>query len=200
MKKDINNILMDLTLKENNNNIIFDKTEYISDYLEKNKLSLDLIPLNDNLCGEENQNIQNLNIILSTLNTYERLKLNVTFKYNITYIIIYKKIIPILNQLKILEGIENQIDSLSFKKEFDEIEKEINGINRKVILFDRKKIFDEISQDEFFEKVKNEFENINLVDISGKEIVNFYFYTYLLKRNLYDEKSYKNSDGFSENF
>ena len=134
------------------------------------------------------------------MNIYERLKLNVTFKYNIIYIEIYKKIIPILNQLKILEGIENQIDSLSFKKEFDEIEKDINEINRKVVLFDRKKIFDEVSQDEFFEKVKNEFENINLVDISGKEIVNFYFYTYLLKNNLYDEKSYKNSDGFSDNF
>ena len=57
MKKDIKSILMDLKLKENNNTINFNKTEYISDYLDKNKLSLDLIHLNDNLSKEENQNI-----------------------------------------------------------------------------------------------------------------------------------------------
>lgn len=66
--------------------------------------------------------------------------------------------------------------------------RKIKAINRKIIIFDREKIFNDISQKEFFTKMKREFENVNLIKFSGKEITDFYFFIYLLKNDIYDEK------------
>lgn len=126
------------------------------------------------------------------MNVYQRLKVNETFKFNIELINSNKEIEEILKQFDAIEKIENSIENLKFKKEFAEIKEEIKAINKKIIIFDRSKIFNEISQNEFLVKLENEFNGINLVNISGKEITDFYFFTYLLKNNLYDEQSFKN--------
>ena len=195
MQKDINNILKDLILSEKNCSINLDKTNYISEYLETNILSLAPIPLNNIQDVKEIENIKELNSMFGNLDTYQRLKLNATFRLNKEFMLINKEINPILSQLKAIEGIEKKENNLNFKKEFDEIKKEINNINIKIKIFDRTKIFTDISQKDFFSKLMGEFKNINLIDVSGKEINNFYFYTYLIKNNIYDEKSYKNSIG-----
>ena len=118
------------------------------------------------------------------MDSYQRLKLKAIFKFNIQFIHINKEINPILSQLKVLEVIKNKENNLNFKKEFEEIKNEINTINRKIKIFDRAKIFTDISQKDFFSKLMGEFENINLINVSGKEINNFYFYTYLIKNNI----------------
>ena len=122
------------------------------------------------------------------MNIYQRLKLNDTFKLNIELIHNYKKIEEILKNFEAVKKIENSIENLKFEKELGEIEEEIKAINQKIIIFDRAKIFNDISQKDFFTKIKNEFDEVNLINVSDKEITDFYFFAYLLKNSLYDEK------------
>ena len=173
--------------------INIDKTNNISEYLEKNKLSLLSISQNDIEDEEEYQNIKQLNDIFKKSNVYKRIKFNDTFKCNIRLLRNKKDIEEIIKQFEAIEKVENLIENLEFKKEFDEIEEEIKAINRKIIILDRTKISNNISQNEFLDKMKNEFDNVNLINVSGKEIINFYFFIYLLKNNLYDEKSFKHT-------
>ena len=120
--------------------------------------NLDPIPLNNIENAKEIEKIKELNSFFGNLDPYQRLKLKAIFKFNIQFIHINKEINPILSQLKGLEVIENKENNLNLKKEFEEIKKEINTINRKIKIFDRAKIFTDISQKDFLSKLMGEFE------------------------------------------
>ena len=64
-------------------------------------------------------------------------------------------------------------------------------MNRSELIGEEKQIFIDIFENQF----KDES-----IDINNGEINNFYFYTYLLKNNLYDETSYKNSEYLNEDY
>ena len=64
-------------------------------------------------------------------------------------------------------------------------------MNRSELIGEEKQLFIDIFEKQF----KDES-----IDINNGEINNFYFYTYLLKNNLYDETSYKNLEYLNEEY
>ena len=105
-----------------------------------------------------------------------------------------KQINPILKDLEIIREIDNNIDDINFNEDLEKLRKEINGIDKQLFIFERKKFFSEISQEKFIQVIDKEFANINLIDVSGKEITDFYFFIYLLKMDMFHEKSFKSEE------
>ena len=117
-----------------------------------------------------------------------------TFKLNLELIDLKKEIIPIMNNIEIIKEIENCITNINFKNDLKKIETEIDAIDKHLFIFERKKFFSEISQEKFISIINNEFSFSKWIDISGKEITDFYFFIYLLKMDIYHEKSYKSEE------
>ena len=190
--KKINEELGDLLLSEKDCIPFINSCEDLVDYFNKNKASTNQIPLNLFKNNEQaQQNVLYLNDKFKHIDIYHRLLLNITFEYNIALIKLKSEIIQIIERLNSIVKIEADIKKIDCEKELQEVENKINTINNNLFIFNRKKFFVEINQNEFVMKVIGEFPKNFIIDISGKEIVDFYFYIYLLKHDLYDEKSFK---------
>ena len=119
-----------------------------------------------------------------------KFKLNVTFYNNVKLIYIKKKVDELIKLIEI-EEIDKQIEIIN--KYFNE--KSYNLINK---IMNRSELIGEEKQI-FIDIFENQFKDES-IDINNGEINNFYFYTYLLKNNLYDETSYKNSEFLNEEY
>ena len=69
---------------------------------------------------------------------------------------------------------------------------EINNIKISINFIKRENIFIDINQESFIITLQKDFEN-EKVDYFNNEVNNFFLFIYLLKNNLYDEKSYKSA-------
>ena len=191
INKAIKNKINELILSDNNG-LILDKVENISEYIKRNILSLSPIPIHISN-GEKNEknNIRILNSILNDMDIYRRLKFNLTFDYNISLLELNNKLNPVLENLNKISKIERQINDINFKNRIDEIKNEMQNYDKKIRLFKRQKLFVEINEIEFVEEIVKIFGKEGFIDFSTKEISNFYMFIYLKKNNLYHEKSFK---------
>ena len=190
IQDDIDTTLKNLILSENTLLFNPDKVKNIVKYLNNNQLSLENIPLRvAKGDDDEERNIIQLNDIFFNLkDIYKRIKLNLTLKQNLDLINLKKQLILVFKDLETIEKINNNLDKINFNEDLTKINKEINTIDKQLFIFERNQFFSEISQDKFKEIIENEF---SIIDVSKKEITNFYFFIFLLKMDMYDEKSYK---------
>lgn len=192
IQQDIDDNLKNLILSENFQLLNRKKVKNIITYLNNNFLNLENIPLSVAKGDkDEEKNIKQLNDILSNLDIYKRLKFNLTFNQNLELIDLKKEIIHIMKKVEIIKEIENNINDINFKDDLEKIKTEIDGIDKQIFIFERKKFFSEISQEKFLFVIEKEFSSNKSIDVSGKEITDFYFFIYLLKMDIYHEKSYK---------
>lgn len=192
IQQDIDDNLKNLILSENFQLLNRKKVKNIITYLNNNFLNLENIPLSVAKGDkDEEKNIKQLNDILSNLDIYKRLKFNLTFNQNLELIDLKKEIIHIMKNVEIIKEIENNINDINFKDDLEKIKTEIDGIDKQIFIFERKKFFSEISQEKFLFVIEKEFSSNKSIDVSGKEITDFYFFIYLLKMDIYHEKSYK---------
>ena len=121
-----------------------------------------------------------------------RLKFNVTFEANIYLINISKKLNKIISKLENIRTINNSINDLNryYNEEMGKLNTEINNITISIDFIKREQLFTEINQEEFVKTLESDFQT-EQINYLNDEINNFYLYIYLLKRNVYDEKSYK---------
>ena len=192
IQDEIDTTLKNLVLSENTElfNPDPDKVKNIIKFLNNNQLSLENIPLSVAKGDmDEERNIIKLNDIFYNLkDIYKRIKLNLTLKQNLDLINLKNQLIPVFKDLETIEEINNNLDKINFNDDLTKINEEINAIDKQLFIFERDRFFTEISQEKFKEIIENEF---SFVDVSGKEITDFYFFIFLLKMGLYDEISYK---------
>ena len=168
----------------------------VINYVNNNKFDLQSIPTdNHNFTPQEIEFCKQLNNILKNMNSYQRLKFNVTFEFNLYLIDLKYQMEKLDKQFRIFQRFkerkENLIkDSLNKLKIIDnkikEINKMINIVNNIKII--RKKKSEDIESD-LLTRFKSGSLNIS------QEINNFYFFVYLLINNLYKEKEYKSAKG-----
>ena len=72
-------------------------------------------------------------------------------------------------------------------------------INDCLMIFDKSKIFREISIEEFAKCLKEKFNN-DSVNLFGKEINNIYLYIYFIKNGIFNEYAYKSIIESSDDF
>ena len=91
-----------------------------------------------------------------------------------------------------IRTINNSINDLNkyYNEEMGKLKEDINNITISIDFIKREELFTEINQEEFVKTLESDFQNEKSNYLSD-EINNFYLYIYLLKRNVYDEKSYK---------
>ena len=107
----------------------------------------------------------------------------------------------LIKKLNDIEKIDKQIESLN--NYFDEILNISvleNKTDKLINFFNRDNIFKAIEKPQFIDIFKNQFKEDEYIDVYECEINNFYLYTFLLKKNLYDETSYKNVQYEEENY
>lgn len=123
-----------------------------------------------------------------------RLKVNVTFEANIYMINIIKKLNEKIGDLEKVVNINYLINDLYnyYNEEIEKLNTENNNITISLEFIKREEIFTEINQEEFIRTLESDFEN-EKINYLNDDINNFLLYIYLLKKNLYDEKSYKST-------
>ena len=129
-----------------------------------------------------------------------RLKFNITFEENIFMVNILKNLDYIIPELEKIGEIKEKYDSINryYKRKLNKLKLKINNIATSIDFIKRDKIFTDISKENFIEALQTNFQT-EKIEYFNFEINNFYFYIYLLKKSLYDEKSYK-SVAFSEDY
>ena len=112
-----------------------------------------------------------------------------------------KTIDNLLPEFNKIDTINNSIQELNnyFKGELDKVIQESQNSDKIIKLINRDGIFVDIKKEEFVSILENEFKDEN-IDIFEPEINNFYFFVYLLKQGLYDEKSYKSAVDINEDY
>ena len=174
----------------------------MSNYFKKNALLIGDIEENEinlNDINKQKQLISYLNGLRKNMSIKDRLKFNITFEENINLLKIKKEtdiLIPIFQKV---EEINNNINLLNRYNETDlnKLKKEISNINITIKFIKRDGIFNDISKKDFIETLESNFMKSE-IDYLSQEINNFYLFIYLLKTDLYDEKSYKLAVGINE--
>ena len=189
LEKELKNKLINLPLKDFELKLSDDQLEYISENLIKNPLNIEELEIKNGYEGIEND-IMYINKQRESMDIKNKFKLNVTFYNNVKLIYIKKKVDELIKLIEI-EEIDKQIEIIN--KYFNE--KSYNLINK---IMNRSELIGEEKQI-FIDIFENQFKDES-IDINNGEINNFYFYTYLLKNNLYDETSYKNSEYLNEDY
>ncbi len=189
LEKEIKKKLINLPLKDFELKLSDDQLEYISENLIKNPLNIEELEIKNGYEGIEND-IMYINKQRESMNIKNKFKLNVTFYNNVKLIYIKKKVDELIKLIEI-EEIDKQIEIIN--KYFNE--KSYNLINK---IMNRSELIGEEKQ-LFIDIFENQFKDES-IDINNGEINNFYFYTYLLKNNLYDETSYKNTEYLNEDY
>ena len=150
--------------------------------------------------GEEND-LEYFNGLRRQMNIKDKIKFNITFAYNLAIINYIKSIDILLDELNKIDLINNSIQDLNyyFKDEFNKVIQEGQNSDKIIKLINRDEIFIDIEKEEFISILENEFKDEN-IDIFEPEINNFYFFVYLLKQGLYNEKSYKSAVDINEDY
>lgn len=200
INNEINKDLPHFVLSKYDHNLKNKEIDIIANYLNKN-----LFNMNDIQIIEEDNNNQKIkdeisyfNNLRKNMNIKKKLKLSLTFKENVNILNIKRKIDKILPIFDKIEEIENKVKDLDahYEEVLQNLNTEINKIKYSIKLIKREDIFIDISKDDLIKTIENNFkkESINFFDI---EINNFYLFIYLLKKKLYDNKSYKLASGLS---
>ena len=162
------------------------------DDIQSNEINLDIVKID---C------VSYFNGLRKGMSVKEKYKFNITFDININLLNLKKEIetlIPLYNKIGI---INDDIDKLNveYEQKLNEIRKEIDDIKITKKFLKREDIFSDLTQDKFIKSLEAKFDKINL-DYFEPEINNFHLYIYLLKNNIYDEKSYKSTVGIVEEY
>ena len=156
----------------------------------------DIREIEVNLTNNENKMnyVNYFNRLRRNMNIKDRLKFNATFEANISMINIKKSLNAIIPQLEKIEQVKQVYDEINdyYNKNINVLKSNINNITISINFMKREQIFTEISQDELITTLQSDFQNIK-IDCFDSEINNFFLYIFLLKKNLYDEKSYKSA-------
>jgi len=192
------------TLKDSIKALNYYKIEHLGLQFSRVPVNLNDIEIEiddmDKYEGEEN-NLEYFNGLWRQMNVKDEIKFNITFAYNLA-IINYKKTIDnLLPEFNKIDTINNSIQELNnyFKGELDKVIQESQNSDKIIKLINRDGIFVDIKKEEFVSILENEFKDEN-IDIFEPEINNFYFFVYLLKQGLYDEKSYKSAVDINEDY
>ena len=211
LKRNIKRDLSSLVLKKYDLDLSDDKIKSLALQFSKNPVNLNDIKIEDDddaddeddsnkYEGEEND-LEYFNGLRRQMNIKDKIKFNITFAYNLA-IINYKKTIDnLLPEFNKIDTINNSIQELNnyFKGELDKVIQESQNSDKIIKLINRDGIFVDIKKEEFVSILENEFKDEN-IDIFEPEINNFYFFVYLLKQGLYDEKSYKSAVDINEDY
>lgn len=179
-----------------------EEIKILDDYFKNNILNLDDIQSNEiNLDIVKIDCVSYFNGLRKGMSVKEKYKFNITFDININLLNLKKEIetlIPLYNKIGI---INDDIDKLNveYEQKLNEIRKEIDDIKITKKFLKREDIFSDLTQDKFIKSLEAKFDKINL-DYFEPEINNFHLYIYLLKNNIYDEKSYKSTVGIDEEY
>ena len=188
--EEITKTLVNFPLKDFTLNLSNNQLKILSENLLNNLLNFEELVIKDRYNGIEND-IKYINQQRELMDIKNKIKLNITFYNNVSLIYIKKRANEIIEKLKVIVTIDKQIENIN--KSFNE-----NLYNSIIKLIDRDELIGDKKQqikDMFEKQFKDES-----IDINNGEINNFYFFTFLLKKNLYDETSYKNSEYLNENY
>ena len=188
--EEITKTLVNFPLKEFTLNLSNKQLKILSENLLNNLLNFEELVIKDRYNGIE-KDIKYINEQRELMDIKNKIKLNITFYNNVNLIYIKKRANELLEKLKVIVTIDKQIENIN--KSFNE-----NLYNSIIKLIDRDELIGDKKQqikDMFEKQFKDES-----IDINNGEINNFYFFTFLLKKNLYDETSYKNSEYLNENY
>lgn len=200
MLKKVRKILNNLPLKIFSINISEENLEILSESLLTNPLNINELEINEGYNGIE-KDINYINQQRKSMDIKNKIKLNITLYDNVNLIYIEKNANELIKKLNDIEKIDKQIESLN--NYFDEILNISvleNKTDKLINFFNRDNIFKAIEKPQFIDIFKNQFKEDEYIDVYEREINNFYFYTFLLKKNLYDETSYKNVQYEEENY
>ena len=206
LKNSLNEEISNLVLKDYALSLSKGEIRKLDKYFKDNILNTDDIHIND--MDNTNDNLVYINgknyfnNLRKNMNIKEKLKLNATFEENICLINIKKRInefIPIYE--KIVEDTNNGIEEFKgfFKEEMEILKREIDNINIASNFIKREKIFSSLTQEEFVKALESCYDK-KKIDYFSPEINNIHLYIYLLKNNLYDEKSYKSAVGINKDY
>ena len=174
----------------------------LNNYLKNNILSVGNLNLNEIDSDKiKEEHINFFNRLINNMSIKERLKFNVTFEENMNLLNLKKEteiLIPIFEKI---EEINKDIIGLNayYETELTKLKNELNNLNNTIKFINREDIFEDISKEDFIKTLELNFHKKEF-DYSSPEINNFYLFIFLLKKNLYDEKSYKLAVGINEDF
>ena len=201
LKEEISNlVLQDYALSLSKGEI-----RKLDKYFKENILNTDDIHINDMDNTNDNlvyiNGMNYFNNLRKNMNIKEKLKLNVTFEENICLINIKKRINQLIPIYEKIVDTNNGIEEFKgfFKEEMEILKGEIDNINIASNFIKREEIFSSLSQEEFIKALESYYDK-NKIDYFSPEIKNFHLFIYLLKNNLYDEKSYKSAVDINEDY
>ena len=192
MLNDINAELSRLVLKNYDIKLSDNEISTLNNYFKKNMFYIGSIKRNEiNMNLVDKTKVDYIDMKRNSMSTKEKLLLNATFGINIELLNIKKEIdglIPVLNSIKDIKKKIRKLDK-HYKKELAKLNLNYNNIVITCKYISRSDIFSNMSKNEFINNLELLFKNAN-IDFND-EINNFYFYIYLLKKKLFDDKSYK---------
>ena len=203
MDAKIKDELASLVLKDYQLNLSENKIKCFSEYFKDNILNLNDINISEEDGYEGIMNDVNyFNELRRKMTIKEKIKFNISFRINILLINMKKKVENIIHDLDKIKGVEEEIAKLDiyFKNELNKINDQLINSDIVVKLMNREVIFAGVNKKEFISIMKNILQEEHQINIYDPEINNFYFFVYLLKKELYDEKSYKNAVGINEDY
>ena len=203
MDAKIKDELASLVLKDYQLNLSENKIKCFSEYFKDNILNLNDINISEEDGYEGIMNDVNyFNELRRKMTIKEKIKFNISFRINILLINMKKKVENIIHDLDKIKGVEEEIAKLDiyFKNELNKINDQLINSDIVVKLMNREVIFAGVNKKEFISIMKNILQEEHQINIYDPEINNFYFFVYLLKKGLYDEKSYKNAVGINEDY
>ena len=205
LKNSLNEEISNLVLKDCALSLSKGEIRKLDKYFKENILNTDDIHINDMDNTNDNlvyiNGMNYFNNLRKNMNIKEKLKFNATFEENICLINIKKRIDELIPIYEKIVDINNGIEEFKdfFKEEMEILKGEIDNISIASNFIKREEIFSSLTQEEFVKALESCYDKKKL-DYFSPEINNFHLYIYLLKNNLYDEKSYKSAVGINEDY
>ena len=172
--------------------------------VKKNKYKENDISTNNlNINQDEREIISFINEKKRKLNIYEKIKFNCCFERNIQIYRLQKEIDNLEFSINRINGIMEDFNMKknNFNENYTEIVNDLELLDNSILIFDRNLLFNKISVEQFINTLNEEFsDNNEKIDLLSNEINNFYLFIYLLKRNAYDEESYKTTAGINNDY
>ena len=197
IKSHIDKELSNLVIKNFDLSLNDLEIEAFANYFNKNIYNINDIQANEIAINNEPIEINYINYfndLRRRMCIKDRLKLNITFDANMQMINITKKLDIIIDKLEKIKQLIEKINVINnyYIIEMKKLIVEINNIKISINFIKRENIFIDINQESFIITLQKDFEN-EKVDYFNNEVNNFFLFIYLLKNNLYDEKSYKSA-------
>ena len=220
MKYDIDSQLSNLVLKNynnnnddnnmnninnsntNNDNNKLSKTDIqeFKNYFKKNIFDIGDIKRHEISQNLSNSKIDYIDNLRKDMCVKDKLLFNSTFDINIEYLNLKLEIDELIKKLGFISVILQKIKQLEadYNAYLEILKKEYSNIKVISKYINRDEIFTNISKEEFIQNLKSLFTN-EYIDYND-EIDNFYFYIFLLKKELFDEKSYKSAIDINDDY